>query len=204
MQKLLSALLHVEVIEQDYDGQKNLPLFFKINYEIKLITIASIDLLFAHPKEPVTFSALKKHWEKFEQLTGLPYVIYDDNYTQYGKKCMIGMGIPFVFGNEDIYLPFMGVVLMHKRNITLPDVEKFSPATQKVVLTAFYERWNMSSTKEITNRLQFSRMMAGRCLMELQSLVLPLVEIKGKTKYYVFSGTRKMLYELCKPCFVIQ
>lgn len=130
MQKLLSALLHVEVIEQDYDGQKNLPLFLMGNYQIKLITIASIDLLFAHPKEPVTFSALKKHWEKFEQLTGLPYVIYDDNYTRYGKKCMIGMGIPFVFGNEDIYLPFMGVVLMHKRNITLPDVEKFSPATQ--------------------------------------------------------------------------
>lgn len=61
---------------------------------------------------------------------------------------------------------------MHKRNTTLPDVEKFSPATQKMVLMAFYERWNMLSTKEISNRLQFSRMSAGRCLIELQSLVL--------------------------------
>lgn len=129
-------------------------------------------------------------------------MIFDDSYTRYGKKRMIEMGIPFVFGNEDIYLPFMGVVLMHKRNTTLPDVEKFSPATQKMVLTAFYERWNMISAKEISNRLQFSRMTAGRCLMELQSLGLPLVEIKGKTKYYVFSGARKMLYELCKPYFI--
>lgn len=198
----MSDLLHVEVIERDYDGQKNLPLFLIGNYQIKLITIAGADLLFVNPKTPVTFSALKKHWEKFEQLTGLPCVIFNDSYTRYGKKRMIEMGIPFVFGNEDIYLPFMGVVLMHKRNTTLPDVEKFSPATQKMVLMAFYERWNMLSTKEISNRLQFSRMSAGRCLMELQSLGLPLVEIKGKTKYYVFPGTRKMLYELCKPYFI--
>lgn len=202
MQKLLSDLLHVEVIERAYDGQKNLPLFLTGNYQIKLITIAGADLLFVHPKTPVTFSALKKHWGKFEQLTGLPCVIFDDSYTRYGKKRMIELGIPFVFGNEDIYLPFMGVVLMHKRNTTLPDVEKFLPATQKMELMAFYERWNMLSTKEISNRLQFSRMSAGRCLIELQSLGLPLVEIKGKTKYYVFSGTRKMLYELCKSYFI--
>lgn len=202
MQKLLSDLLHVEVIERAYDGQKNLPLFLTGNYQIKLITIAGADLLFVHPKTPVTFSALKKHWGKFEQLTGLPCVIFDDSYTRYGKKRMIEPGIPFVFGNEDIYLPFMGVVLMHKRNTTLPDVEKFLPATQKMELMAFYERWNMLSTKEISNRLQFSRMSAGRCLIELQSLGLPLVEIKGKTKYYVFSGTRKMLYELCKSYFI--
>lgn len=89
MQKLLSDLLHVEVIERDYDGQKNLPLFLIGNYQIKLITIAGADLLFVHPKTPVTFSALKKHWEKFEQLTGLPCVILDDSYTRYGKKRLI-------------------------------------------------------------------------------------------------------------------
>ena len=160
-----------------------------------------MSLLFVRPKAPVTFSALKNHWGKFEQLTGLPCVVYDDNYTHYGKRRMIEMGIPFVFGNEDIYLPFLGIVLAHKRTIVLPEVEQFSPVTQKMVLMALYEKWERISIKDIAQKLQFFRMTAGRCLMELQALGLPLVEMQGKTKYYVFGGSRKMLYELCTPYF---
>lgn len=202
MQRLLSNLLHVDVMECEYKEQKKLPLFLLDGYEIKLINIAGTDILFVNPKVPVTFSALKKHWKKFEQLTGFPCVIFDDNYTYYGKKRMIEMGIPFVFGNEDIYLPFMGVVLTRKRSFTLPEVDEFSPATQKILLKALYEKWEMVSTKEISQRLQVSRMTAGRCLMELQALGLPLVQIKGKTKYFAFAGDRKSLYDLCKPYFI--
>lgn len=202
MQKMLSDLLHVDVEECDYDKQKNLPLFLSSSYQIKQIIIADINILFVKPKAPVTFSALKKHWKKFEQLTEMPCVIFDDSYARYGKKRMIEMGIPFVFGDNDIYLPFLGVALSHKRSAALPEVETFSPATQKMILTALYEGWELVPTKEIGERLQFSRMTAGRCLMELQALGLPLTETRGKTKYYVFSGSKKMLYDLCAPCFI--
>ena len=202
MQEFLSSLLHVDVTEREYSDLDKIPLFLLSSYQIKEVVIADTNILFIKPKTTVTFSALKKHWMKFEQLSGLPCVVFDDSYTRYGKKRMIELGIPFVFGSEDIYMPFLGIALTHKREVKLPEVEKFSPATQKLVLTALYEKWEQFSIKEIAQTLQVSRMTVGRCLLELQTLGLPLVKTQGNTKCYTFSGNREMLYEMCLPYFI--
>lgn len=141
MQKILEDLLHVKVEEIAFDYKKKLPLFLQGGYEIRIFNIAGENVLFVRPKEQITFPTLKKHWKQFQELLGLQCVIYNDSYTRYGKERMIELGIPFVFGKDNIYLPTLGVILRKAREAKLPEVENFFPFTQKLVLTAIYHNW---------------------------------------------------------------
>jgi len=201
MEKFLSELLHTTVAAKEYSEFRKLPLFLQAGYERKLFSIADTDILFIKPKEQLKFNILKKQWKKFEELTELPCVIYDDEYTRYGKERMVELGIPFVFGKDNIYMPFLGVVLLKKRSPQLPDIEKFSPMTQKLVVKALYDEWREISSKEISEYMGVSRMTVTRCLVELQALGLPLVQLRGNTKYFVFDGSKEKLYHLCSGYF---
>ncbi len=82
------------------------------------------------------------------------------------------------------------------------ETEKFSPLTQKMILLAIYEKWKKVSTKEISEKMEVSRMTAARILTELQALSLPLVALEGKTKYFIYLGNQRNLYQMCQEYFV--
>lgn len=201
MREVIQNLLHVEVKEKDIPHFEQLPLFLKNGYETKLFSIGDIEVLFIRPKEQGTITALKKHWKQFEVLTGLPCVVYGNEYTRYGRERMIELEIPFYFGKDNLYLPFWGIAFGKKRMVHLPEIKKFSPVTQKMLLTALYENWKMISTRKISEEMRISRATAARCLNELQALDLPLVKTDGKTKYYQYTGNAEDLYKMCQEYF---
>lgn len=203
MKEELAKLLHTTVEEKEFSLLKKLPLFLKNGYEIKAMLIEGTEILFIKPKEQITVTALHKQWKRFELLTDLPCVVYGNEYSRYGRERMIELGIPFYFGKDNIYIPFLGIIFRKKRTIQLPEISKFSPTTQKMLLTALYENWQAVSTREISEKLKISRATAARCLAELQALNLPLVELQGKTKYFVYNGSSKILYNMCKEFFNI-
>lgn len=202
MQETLKNLLHTSVFEKDLTCLDKIPLFLTASYEIKLFSISGIDVLFIKPKQQITFAALKKQWAKFVFLTGMQCVVYGDEYTRYGRERMIELGIPFFYGKDNMYLPFLGVALGKKKVAQLPNPEKFSPITQKMVLLAIYKKWEKISTKEISEIMEVSRITAARALTELQALNLPLVVLEGKTKYFNFLGNKRDLYQMCQEYFI--
>lgn len=145
---------------------------------------------------------MKKQWGKFISITGLQCVVYGDEYTRYGRDRMIELGIPFFYGKDNMYLPFLGIALGKKKTIPLPDAEKFSSSTQKMILLALYQKWEKLSTKEIGEKIGVSRITAARALTELQALDLPLVRLEGKTKYFRYQGSRRELYQMCRQYFI--
>lgn len=198
MRETLEELLHIPVREKEFQESKQLPLFLKGEFEFRLFSIDKIDVLFVKPKQPLTFSALRKQWNSLEKATGLPCVVYGDRYSRYGRERMIELGIPFYYGKDNMYLPFLGIALGKDRTQTFSVVEQFSPATQHMILQAIYEDWKKVSTREISIKMQVSRITAARILTELQALDLPLVVLEGKTKYFYHTGSRKDLYQLCR------
>lgn len=198
MKKVLEDLLHVKIEKKTFNDSKKLPLILQGSYDIKLYNIAGEDILFVKPKEQMTFPTLKKHWKKFQELLEIQCVIYDDNYTKYGKERMIELGIPFIFGKDNVYLPTLGVALRKSRETQLPEIEKFSPFTQKLVLTAIYNNWMEKPGKEISEEMSVSRITVNRALVELQALGLPLTLLQGKTRYFKNEYSAKKVYELCK------
>ena len=202
MRNVLSCLLHVPVVEKKYENENQLPLYLASGYEIRMFSLLDIDVLFVTPRQQLTFVELKKQWEKFVSVTGLHCVICGDEYTRYGRERMIELGIPFFFGKDNMYLPFLGITFGKKKVVQLPEAEMFSPLTQKMILLAIYEKWGKTSTKEISEKMGVSRITAARILTQLQALGLPLVVLEGKTKYFRCLGSRKELYQMCRKYFI--
>lgn len=198
----MSKLLHAPVDEREFFDINRLPLFLVSGYEIRLFSILGMDVLFVKPKQQLTFAALKKQWGKFISITGMQSVIYGDKYTRYGRERMIELGIPFFFGKDNMYLPFLGIAFGKQKMLQLPETEMFSPLTQKMILLAIYEKWEKLSTKEICEKMDVSRVTAARILIELQALGLPLVVLEGKTKFFHHRGNRKELYQMCQEYLV--
>ncbi len=201
MQKILEDLLHVPVNEKLFDARKKLPLNLQGMYEMKLYNIADEDILFVRPKEQITFPVLKKHWKLFQDILKIQCVIYDDEYSRYGKERMIELGIPFLFG-RDIYMPMLGIVLRKFKTIELPDIESFSPFTQKLVLTAIYQNWTQKTCRQICEDMNVARVTVNRALVELQALELPFSIIQGKTRYFKNDFSLKKMYEMCRPFMI--
>nr|WP_289706435.1 HTH domain-containing protein [Enterocloster clostridioformis] len=201
MKEVMEKLLHVEVKEREIPALENLPLFLRNGYEIKCFSVADMEILFINPRDQITVTSLYKHWKRFEAFTGVPCVVYGNEYTRYGRERMIELGIPFYFGKDNLYLPFLGIVFGNKRIASLPEIEKFAPVTQKMLLIALYENWRKVSTRQISERLRISRATAARCLIELQALGLPLVNTDGKSKYYQYEGSAENLYRICREYF---
>ncbi|MDO4280125.1 MAG: HTH domain-containing protein [Peptococcaceae bacterium] len=202
MEGLLENLLHVPVQEKVFDPAEKLPLLFTGLYDIRAFVIGERLVYLIRPKEPLSLTKLKKHFAKLAALLDGDCILYDDGYTRYGISKLVEMGIPFIFGDQNIYLPNLGIQIHEKPRTKLPDVEQFSPFTQKLVLTALYQRWQHISGKEMAEYFGVSRMTVNRALLELEALDLPLVAMEGKTKYLKYAFSRGMLYDLCKDYLI--
>lgn len=201
MKEILSALLHVPVVEKKFENENQLPLYLTSGYEIKMFSLLDMDVLFVTPRQQLTFASLKKQWGKFVSAAGVQCVICGNEYTRYGRERMIELGIPFFFGKDNMYLPFLGIAFGKKKLRRLPEAEMFSPLTQKMILLAIYEKWSKLSTKEISEKMGVSRITAARILTQLQALGLPFVVLEGKTKYFCYQESRRELYQMCRKYF---
>ncbi len=199
--QILKDILHVEVEPSASAAARTLPLFLREQFGAYVLSVEHTEVLFADPRAKMSFSALRRYWEQLEQYAKLPCVLCLDGATRYAKERLIRLGIPFILDAENLYLPFLGVVLQKKREAQPPHIQKLTPIAQKMVLLALYEKWQRVSCREISERMGVSRMTASRNLLELQALDLPLVETGGGAKFYAFGGTRRQLFELCSPYF---
>ncbi len=201
MDELLRNLLHVPVTEQEFDQSGKLPLLLTGLYDIRKYLIGEKTVYLICPKEHVSLPNLKKHFVKLKKLLEGECVLYDDGYTRYGIAKLTEMGVPFIFGDNNIYLPNLGIQIHEKPTAKLPDVSAFSPFTQKLVLTALYQNWTCISGKEIAEKLAVTRMTVNRAFLELEALELPFVTLEGKTKYFKNEFSREEFYKQCEDYF---
>lgn len=192
--QILENLLHVSVQEQKPEA---LPQFLRGMFDVSAYMVEGVTVLFACPKTGMTFATLQKQWGQLCKNTHSQCVLYLQDASRYAKERLIGLGVPFIQGEDNLYLPFLGVALRKRRSGALPNITKLTPVAQKMILLALYENWREVSSREISVRMGVSRMTASRNLLELQSLGLPLVREKKGAKYFSFSGSRMELFELC-------
>lgn len=202
MEEFLRNLLHIPVQEQVFDKSVELPLLLTGLYDIKTFLIGEKLVYFIHPKEHIPLPNLKKHLLKLTTLLDGDSILYDDGYTRYGISKLTEMGVPFIFGDKNIYLPNMGIQIHEKPAAKWPDADCFSPFTQKLVLSALYKEWTYISGKEIAEQMNVSRMTVNRAFLELEALALPLITVEGKSKYLKNNLSREELFKLCEDFFI--
>lgn len=179
---LEKALRQAVILEEDREVLKKLPLVYHGRYDIFRVKVAGVMWVAIHPRCETGLVILRKDQKRIEKATGLNCAIFLDRITFYIKEKLMDEGIPFVVDGKQVFLPFLGYLLSDGHERELPPVHLISFLTQKMLLTAMYERWKEMKVSDAAERLGVSKMSASRCFDEIESLNIDALGIKGKSR----------------------
>ncbi len=117
----------------------------------------------------------------------MPYFL-DPLPPLYIKEKLIEDGIPFVLKVSRYICRSLAVCfpIRAKRDIT--PVELISFLTQKLILTAIYEKWEKVTVSTAAEKLGVSKTSASRCFDEIEYLNVNILDTKGKSRSYYHSA----------------
>ena len=192
--------MHIPFKEQEYTYEDTLPLFLRGAYEFRTLQVKGVNFLCAAPKEKVNFTAMHKHRIKLKELTGMECVFCVDSLSAYKKEKMLEEGVPFILGEKEVYLPFLGIVL---NNAMIKDKNqplRIAYLTQKMLLTILYQRISIASVTDMAKILGVSKMSVTRCFDELETFELGLIQNNGTAgRYIILKKDRKAFWDLIRP-----
>ena len=172
-----------------------LPLAFKGRYYFYDIETNGMHWVAIKPKSNAGLVTLRKDRAKVQSAAGLNCAIFMDSTTCYIKEKMIEEGIPFVLADKQVYLPFIGFLLTSSGERDIAPVQQISYLTQKLILTAIYEKWDKVTVSEAAVRLGVTKTSVTRCFDEIEYLGIDILDAKGKSRAITVSEDRKQLWE---------
>lgn len=119
-----------------------------------------------------------------------------ETLPSYVRKRLVEKGIAFVIPRVQMYLPGLGMDLRPRPVRKKPNfVERFSPATQVVLISFLLEKIKKPVTPLLLSKqLGYSTMSMSRALDELEASKLAQVERAGRERFVSFSGDRKTIW----------
>lgn len=172
-----------------------LPLAFKGRYYFFDIETNGMHWVAIKPKSDAGLVTLRKDRAKVQAAAGLNCAIFMDSTTCYIKEKLLEEGIPFVLADKQVYLPFIGYLLTSCGERDITPVQLISYLTQKLILTAIYEKWDKVTVSEAAVRLGVTKTSVTRCFDEIEYLGIDILDAKGKSRAITVSEDRKKLWE---------
>lgn len=172
-----------------------LPLAFKGRYYFFDIETNGMHWIAIKPKSDAGLVTLRKDRAKVQAAAGLNCAIFMDSTTCYIKEKLLEEGIPFVLEDKQVYLPFIGFLLTSSGERDITPVQLISYLTQKLILTAIYEKWDKVTVSEAAVRLGVTKTSVTRCFDEIEYLSIDILDAKGKSRAITVSEDRKQLWE---------
>ena len=182
MKEFIEKSIGMEVDIKDVDYNGRLPMIYSSLYDFKIASMHNIEWLIAIPKGKINLAQLRKNHRQIEKLLDMRCALYIKNTSTYSKNAMIADGIPFIVEDKEIYLPFLGILLNSISERDIKPVQRISFLTQKMILTAIYERWNEVTVTKAAEQLDITKMSASRCFDEIDFFDMPILGIKGKSR----------------------
>lgn len=126
-------------------------------------------------------------------------MLYLNYLNYYSRDKMLEEGIPFVWENHQVYIPFLGLLLKQNEARQIKPCLKISFLTQKFLLTALYEEWDDFTVTAAAERLRVSKMSLTRVFDEIESLGIPVLAKRGRSRRYIKAGSKKEIWDTIKP-----
>jgi len=194
IEKSLRQPIHITPI----NIKENLPLIFTGLYHLYSVEMSGVKWVIAEPLEKTGLVQMRKHQRQIEKRLNLNCALYLKQLSSYSKDILLNEGIPFILEEKQIYLPFLGILLSCGER-TLPPVRQISFLTQKLVLTALYEKWQQITVTKAAEILEITKTSASRCFDEIEWLEIPVLGAKGKARAITVNAERSKLWELIEP-----
>lgn len=195
----LENLLHTKIKYEDWQGKKSLPYYISSVYEIKKASLKGIDTLFLFPKgKLLPVNSIRTHINRIQDVERLPVVVCLETLTYVQRQRLIAADIPFVAGERQVYIPFIGVLLMERYTMPLNNLKYFSPSTQLLLFYLIYKKTTKFSLAEAAEALGLSKMAISKAQRQLvQTDVFRFEQLEGKKKVLVADCDFKTVWEKC-------
>lgn len=196
MKQYLEKTLNQKItIKENTDTYTQLPLVYQGRYTTYKATMSGVSWVILKPEIDVGLATLRKDRLKIEQLTNLNCAIYFETTSFYIKEKLLEEGIPFIIKDKLIYLPFIGYLLSQYEGRNIKPVKKLSFLTQKLIITAIYNKWRNVTATDAAGQLGVTKMSISRCFDEIEYLNIDLLGKKGKSRVIIIPEDIRSLWQ---------
>ncbi|MGI6735988.1 MAG: hypothetical protein ACOX41_01580 [Anaerovoracaceae bacterium] len=147
---------------------------------------------------------LKKQIELYKEYFSTNVAFSLEHISRYQREVLIGNGVPFVCLPDQIYLPFLGILLAKRfHENTEVNVDKLSPVAQTLFLLLAYGGENDRYSKTIAAKiLGVTNTTITRASKQLNAIGVTLEETEG-TKTYIRKAVQGAdFFEAGKPYLI--
>lgn len=187
--------LNVTLAVRQWEVSKRLPFFLQDGYTYSRTEFFGLNVLLMvdtsdeeHP--PAT---IRKHLDQVREKWEGEIVYVRDRVTAYNRKRLIEHNVPFIVPGNQLYLPMLAIDLREHFRQKRRSINKFSPATQALVLYWIYNS-NMGRERttptEMAKVLGYSKMSMTRAFKEVDAAldsVLANERLKNDVRYSMSS-----------------
>jgi DNA-binding MarR family transcriptional regulator len=188
-----------------WDGAGRLPAFLTARYRFALMDLEGQTLLLMvdDAPDPDPPASIRKHAEQVRAKWSGPIVYVRDQVTAYNRKRLIEQRIPFIVPGNQMYLPELGLDLRERFRAALPTKQKFSPATQAVLIFVLLNGSEDGATASaLAPALGYTTMTLSRAFDELESAELATTEALGRERVLRLLARRKETWERAQPWLI--
>ena len=199
MKDFIEKTLHQPVEIKPYKEIKRFPLIIQVNYDFYQMEIMKQICILVRPKDNIGLATLRRQQKQIERLTGIYCVLYLKKMNYYSRDKMLEEGISFIWENHQIYMPFLGLVLMQNEAREIRPCSQISFLTQKFLLLALYKEWDNLTVTAAAEKMNVSKMSITRVFDDLESMDIPVLRKNGRIRRYIKSGNKKEIWNLIRP-----
>jgi hypothetical protein len=162
------------------------------------MSIAGHGAVLVEPVEHEPLAAIKKQHRQLEIYTGSRCVLALRNMSSYARDAMVKEGIPFVWEGHQVYLPFLGMLLDSTKGRTVPQCEKISFLTQRMLLTALYQSWEEVTVTKAAGMLGVTKTAVSHSFDELEAINIPYLSVKSRARKLTMPKDKQAAWENIK------
>lgn len=188
----------ISVRYEEWEYRNYLPVYIMDSYDVYQARIGNTRCIMLKPLEELaTLPALTKQIKRIQTIDNVPVVLNLETVTSYRKKSLIKNNIPFIT-NKQLYLPFIGAMLMDEEETQKPP-KKFVYSTQQLFLFYLYNNKKRMYISEAKKHLPYTAMTLTRAVKQLESTNLFFIAKDGVNKFIESKHSRKDLFTKAKP-----
>ncbi|MCH3916625.1 MAG: MarR family transcriptional regulator [Spirochaetia bacterium] len=201
----IETTLGMKTSYQQWPHESELPYYLRDRYEFSQATIGNIKTIFVYPKMNLDqMGSVKKQISRIQKIEPLPVVFVLKSIDRNRRTYMISAKIPFIVPNNQIYLPFMGIVLQDRFKTEKIPMIRLQPSTQVLFFHFLYQKQNLIYLNDVAHMLGYSAMTISRAASQLEQTGLFGTQKDGLRKILIsrYNGQqlfRKMLPYLISP-----
>lgn len=191
--QILESQLGGDVKAKESGFLSSMPAYLSKPYQHKIIRAYGVEFCLLSVLEvDFNVTTYQKHLDAMRAIVDMPVAFYFPSLTSYQRKSLIQRRIPFVAGETQVFLPFLGVTLSDQAVVVIHSRQALSAMAQYLFLYLFYQAHADSFRQaDLSKSLGINNMNVSRGIRELCELGLMEATPESVNKRISFAVSRQ-------------